>query len=206
MKEGIMASQVILNDKMVAYLEHLAKEGINNAAKGFSGMLGKELTVSEPEVCMLPLMNLSSIVGGPEDEAVGIYLRGEGDLATQFMMVIPIHKAVELVDLLMDEPLGTTVSLGPLERSALAEVGNLTATFFMNSIAAISGISLRPTPPAVMVDMVAAILDIVVATSGGISDSVMLLKTRFSLGEREVGTDFWVIPDDKTLRLLASRI
>lgn len=201
-----MESHVILNDKMVAYLERLAKEGIHNAAKGFSGMLGQELSVVEPEVCMVPLLSISSIVGGPEDEVVGIYLRAEGDLATQFMMVIPIHKAVELVDLLMDQPIGTTEVLGSMERSALAEVGNLTASFFMNSIAAISGISLRPTPPAVMVDMVGAILDIIIATSGGISETVMMLKTMFILGEREVGADFWVIPDEKTLRLLATRI
>ncbi len=201
-----MESNTLLNDKMVAYLELLAKEGIHNAARGFSGMLGQELTVSEPEVRMLPLFSISSIVGGPEDEVVGIYLRAEGDLATQFMMVIPIQKAMELVDLLMDQPVGSTESLGSLERSALAEVGNLTAAYFMNSIAAISGIALRPTPPAVMVDMVGAILDIIIATSGGISDSIMMLKTKFILGTREVGTDFWVIPDDKTIQLLSSRI
>ena len=201
-----MQSNFILNDKMAAYLEHLAKVGIHNAAKGFSGMLGRELTVVDPKVCILPLLSLSTILGGPEDEVVGIYLRAEGDLGSQFMTVIPIQKAMELVDLLMDQPVGTTECLGSLERSALAEVGNLTASFFMNSIAAISGISLRPTPPAVMVDMVGAILDIIIATSGGISDSVMMLKAKFVLGEREVGVDFWVIPDEKTIRLLAARI
>ena len=201
-----METHMILNDKMVAYLELLAKEGIHNAAKGFSGMLGQELTASEPEVSIVPLLSISSIVGGPEDEVVGIYLRAEGDLATQFMLVIPIQKAIELVDLLMDQPVGSTQILGSLERSALAEVGNLTAAFFMNSIAAITGIPLRPTPPAVMVDMAGAILDIIIATSGGLSDSIMMLKTKFILGAREVGTDFWVIPDDKTIQLLSTRI
>jgi chemotaxis protein CheC len=201
-----MEMQTKLNDKMVAYLETLAKEGIHNAAKGFSGMLGQELTVTEPEVRILPLLSLSEIVGGPEDDAVGIYLRGEGDLATQFMLMIPLQKAHDLVDLLMDQPMGTTQCMGSLERSALAEVGNLTATFFMNSIATISGVSLRPTPPAVMVDMVGAILDIVIATAGGLSDSVLMVKTKFMLGDREVGADFWVIPDEKTISLLSTRI
>ncbi len=195
-----------LNEKMAAYLGMIAREGIHNAARGFSGMLGKDLSVVDPEFKVLPLMDLSSIVGGPEDEVVGIYLRAEGDLATQFMLVFPIQQAFELVDLLMDEPVGTTVQMGALERSALAEVGNLTATFFMNTVAAITGISLRPSPPAVMVDMVGAVLDIIIATTGGLSEQIMMVNTKFILGQRAVQADFWVIPDEKTLSLLATRI
>ena len=136
-----MESQLILSEKMVKYLEVLAKAGIHNAAKGFSGMLGQEMTAVDPEVKIVPLLEISSFDGGPEDEVVGIYLRAEGDLATQFMLMIPIQRAMELVDLLMDQPIGTAKELRSLERSALAEVGNLTASFFMNSVAAITGIS-----------------------------------------------------------------
>jgi chemotaxis protein CheC len=201
-----MESKGQLNDKMVAYLGIIAKEGIHNAAKGFSGLLGQELSVIDPEIKLVPLMRIASIAGGPEDEVVGIYLRAEGDLGTQFMLVIPIQRALELVDLLLDQPIGTADYLGSLERSALAEVGNMTATFFMNSVAAISGLSLRPTPPAVMVDMVGAILDIIIATTGGITDQVLMLSTKFILGTREVEADFWVIPDENTLHMLSSRI
>jgi chemotaxis protein CheC len=201
-----METHEILNEKMVAYLGLIAREGIHNAAKGFSGMLGQDLSVIDPEVKIIPLEELSAIVGGPEDEVVGIYLRAEGDLATQFMLVFPIERAMELVDLLMDQSIGTTTQLGSLERSALAEVGNLTATFFMNSVATITGIALRPSPPAVMVDMVGAVLDIIIATTGGLSENIMMLNTRFILGHRAVEADFWVIPDDKTLRLLSTRI
>jgi chemotaxis protein CheC len=197
---------VLGDDRMVAYLAGIAREGIYNAARGFSGMLGQELSVVDPEIKILPLLEIASIVSGPEDEVVGIYLRAEGELASQFMLVIEIQRALELVDLLMDLPVGTSTELGGLERSALAEVGNLTASFFMNSVAAITGIPLRPTPPAVMVDMVGAIIDIIIAATGGVSDSVMMLKARFALGQRAVQADFWVLPDENTLELLRSRI
>jgi chemotaxis protein CheC len=200
-----MAISEPLNDKMLSYLGMIAKEGIHNAARGFSGMLGQELIAVDPEIKFLPLLEIAKIVGSPEEEVVGIYIRAEGDLATQFMLVFPFQRALELVDLLMDQPIGTSQAFGALERSALAEVGNLTATLFMNSVAKISGIGLRPTPPAVMVDMVGAILDIIIATTGGISDYVMMLNTKFTLGQRAVEADFWVIPDENTLQLLSSR-
>jgi chemotaxis protein CheC len=191
---------------MSEYLNKIATHGIRNAAKGFSGMLGLELSVNDPEIKIIPLLEIAKVVGGPEDEVVGIYLRGDGEVTTQFMMVIPQQRAFELVDLLMDQPAGTTKSFTSLERSALAEVGNLTATFFMNSIANETGVGMRPTPPAVMVDMVGAILDIIIATTGGISEYVLMLNSKFTLANREVEADLWVIPDEDTLRLLASRI
>ena len=104
------------SEKMSQYLQMIAREGIRNAAKGFSGMLGQELEVDDPVVSLIPLMDIAKEISGPEDEVVGIYLRAEGEMMTQFMTVIPYQRALELVDLLMDQDIGTTQVLGSLER------------------------------------------------------------------------------------------
>ena len=140
-----------------------------------------------------------------EDDAVGVYLRFEGDMMGQIMMIIPHQKALELVDLLMGLEKGTTKRLGSLERSALGELGNLCGTFFLNSIAKTVGASFRPSPPAIMVDMLGAILDIVVATAGGVNEHVLLMHANFMDGIRFVETDFWVIPDMKALNNLLKK-
>lgn len=75
----------------------------------------------------------------------------------------------------------------------------------MNSLAKTSGANLRPSPPAIMVDMVGAILDIVVATAGGVNEHVLLTHASFKDGERFVETDFWVIPDLKALNILLKK-
>jgi chemotaxis protein CheC len=196
----------LFSEKFITYLRSIANEGINNAARGFSMMLGCNMDVTEPSVRLINLEEIPDMLGGPENEAVGIYLRAEGDIPTQIMMVIPYEKANQLVDLLMAQDEGTTTSLGRLERSALAEVGNLTGTFFMNSVAKALGVDLRPTPPAVMVDMVGAILDIIAATTGGVGNQVLIMETKFVIGERKVAADFWVIPDHNTLEVLEKRL
>ena len=194
------------SQKLLSFLEIIAKEGVTNAARGLGIMMGGDLTVTQPEVHIEKWARVPDLLGGPENEAVGIYLRTEGDLNTQIMLIMPWLQALELVDLLMDVPIGTTQTLGRLERSALAEVGNLTGTFFLNSVAALTGLSARPTPPAVMVDMVGAILDIIIATIGGIGEHVLLLQTIFVYKDRQVETNFWVIPDTATLEAIAARI
>ncbi|MCI0519191.1 MAG: chemotaxis protein CheC [Chloroflexi bacterium] len=184
----------------------MASEGMHNAARGISDMVGEMLEVTKPVVRRIPLTEIPSLLGSPETEAVGIYLRAEGDIGSQIMMVIPYHYALELVDLLMGEKPGTTQSLGRLERSALAELGNLTGTFFLNAVASITGLGSRPSPPAVMVDMVGAILDVILATSAaGLSESVLMVQATFIRGHREAEVGFWVIPDRTTLEAVARR-
>jgi hypothetical protein len=50
--------------------------------------------------------------------------------------------------------------------------------------------------------MVGAILDIVVATTGGVSEQVLLMQANFTVGDRCIEADFWVIPDMNTLQAL----
>ena len=190
---------------LLEMLNTIASEGIKNAADGFSGMVGRRIEVSNPDIELVPLLTIPKIVGGLEDDAVGVYLRFEGDMIGQIMMIIPHQKALELVDLLMGLEKGTTIHLGSLERSALGELGNLCGTFFLNSIAKTVGASFRPSPPAIMVDMLGAILDIVVATAGGVNEHVLLMHANFMDGVRFVETDFWVIPDMKALNNLLKK-
>lgn len=186
-------------------LQHIASEGVARAAEGFAGMLGEQVSATPPTARMLPLSALCNLLGGPEEEAVGVYLQAQGDLPGQIILVLPYAMAMELVDVLLGEPRGTTGALGSLERSALAEVGNITGTFFLNAVASVTGLEARPTPPAVMVDMLGAILDIVVAVCGGSAETVLVFQAAFLRGEREVEMEFWVVPDPVALERLAQR-
>ena len=199
-----MADNQLFNERIMKTLQTITNAGIYNAAKGFSSLLGHKIEVSEPSVKVVSLFDIPEIMGGPESEAIGIYLRAEGDLAGQIMMIVSYAKSLELVDLLMDVEPGTTTHLGKIERSALAEVGNMTGTFFLNAVSEITKTSIMPTPPAVMVDMIGAIMDIIIATTGGVSEQVLLLQANFLDGDRSVETNFWVIPDMGTLKAFQS--
>jgi chemotaxis protein CheC len=188
--------------QLTGLLQQMAKAGVTQAAQGLAGMLGQAVTVTQPVTRLMPLSDVPHVLGGPENEAVGIYLQALGELCGQIMLILPLEKAFELVDLLMDLPPGTTHTLGSLERSALAEVGNITGTFFLNAVSAACGLESRPSPPAVMVDMVGAILDIIVAMSAGVSETVLVIEAAFLRAGREVEAHFWVIPDTATLQAL----
>lgn len=188
------------DDRLRVFLEVVGQEGLASAASGFSGMIGEALAFSAPQVRRVPLADIPALLGGPEAATVGIYLQAHGDMAGQILLVMAYGKALELADLILSEPPGTTKELGPLERSALAELGNLTGSFFLNAVARTTGLSARPGPPAVMVDMLGAILDVVVSTYNGEErDDMLILHAAFLRGGQEVEADFWVIPDPAAL-------
>jgi chemotaxis protein CheC len=192
------------NSFSIDKLQKIVGHGFDNAAKGFSSMTGQMIHVVSPLVRFIPLQDVSMTLGGPETDAVGIYLRIEGDISGQVMLILPYEKALEMADLLLELPFGTTQTLGTLERSALAEIGNLTGTFFLNAVSELTGIGSRPTPPAVMVDMVGSIIDVIIATMGRVEKDVLMFQSKFMLGERETNANFWIIPDPGTLEKIAS--
>jgi chemotaxis protein CheC len=191
--------------RLSALVQDMAQAGMRRAAQGLSSMVGETLTVTEPTIQVVPITQITELIGGPENEAVGIYLRAEHKLSGQIMMIMPYPKALELVDLLMQAPLGTTKNLGSIERSALAELGNLTGSFFINAVADLTGLEGRPSPPAVVVDMVGAILNILLASWDGISENVLLIKTNFLRDGHETQASFWVIPDSAMLQAVSAR-
>lgn len=194
-----MSENFVFDQDMLEKLRTIADKSVLNAAHGFSGMVGRRIHVNNATAEVVPVLTIPDIAGKADEDAVGIYLRFKGDLDGQMMMIVPYQKAMELVDLMMEVPEGTTRHLGSLERSALGELGNLCGSFFLNSVASLTYAQFHPTPPAVMVDMAGAILDVVVATTGGISENALLMQASFMDGSRCVEADFCVIPDMNSL-------
>jgi chemotaxis protein CheC len=170
--------------------------GMENAARGLSGMLGRTITTGTSQAKVVRFSELYTDIGHPETGMVGIYLLMEGDLSGQAILILTVESALDMVDLLMEDPPGTSTSLGDLERSALGEVGNLTVAYFLNAMSSLTGRDLRPSTPAVMADMLGAILNVLATTAGMTGDELLIIETVIQdPKDRLVEARFWVIPD-----------
>jgi chemotaxis protein CheC len=191
-----MTAPVVLTDERLhTILQTMARAGIEKAADGLSMMIGQHVTLSVPQVSVVPLISVPERAGGPDALVVGIYLACEGAMSGHIMLIMSHQEALHLVDLLFGVEEGTTTELTSLERSALAEAGNLTASYFLNAVSELLGVPGLPSPPAVIVDMAGAIVDIMLVTAGQMSDDVLLLEAVFRAEDRELNLQFWVLPD-----------
>ena len=174
---------------------YLLRKVMWHVAGGLSGVVGRTIYNDLPKVEKVPIAQVPARAGGPEAEMVGIYLMIGGGLRGQAILILPMASALNLADVLLDAPFGTSSSLGDLECSALAEVGNLTVSYFLNAMAALTGIPLRPSPPAVMVDMLGAILNVVITSVAATSDDLLMIETILQNPQGDFQGRFWVLPD-----------
>lgn len=172
----------------------LVGQGTQNAVSGLSEMVGVHIRITALDLRVIPVARAADLVGGPENEVVVTYVGITGGATGHIMLVYPYRVAFGLVDMLIGEEPGTTQELGEVEASALQEMGNITGSFFLNSMADNTGMRLMPTPPTVLIDMAGAILDLALGEIMVDRDEIFAMETIFSTDDRDINGTLLVLP------------
>jgi chemotaxis protein CheC len=178
------------------------QKGTNKAIDNLSQMIGQKVEVGSFNLRSVPIADISQICGGPEVMSVGIYLTVTGTADGHLMLIYDPKIACSFVDLLMMQPPNTTQALGEMEQSALGEMGNIVGASFLSVLSDDVGMDLRPSPPAVMMDMAGALLDIIAADLLMTQDEAFVAETTFRAPDREISGMFFVMPSASLLAAL----
>lgn len=183
-------------------LQSIVMKALEDSSNSLSSMTTGQIQLQNPRLTFLPLNVVPGIAGGPATVVCAVYIGIEGDLSGHLMILFGRESAGGLVDLLMEQPVGTTQELDEMSLSALAETGNVCGSAFMNAISDRTGLKVVPTTPAVVVDMAGAILQTVVTELYLNGDEVLVIETGFN---GEVPGHFLLMPDtDSMARLVAA--
>ena len=203
------------NDIPESELGGVLQAAMHGAARGLSGLAEYPIHVTTLRLETVPIAQMATHAGDPETEVVGIYLLMEGDCSGQAILMLSLASALNLADVLLNVPPGTSTHLGEMERSALAEAGNLVVSYFLNAVATFlkKPRLLQPSPPTVMVDMLGAVLDVVMTPVAVVSDDLMIVEAAFTQGtstnggsDRAIRVHFWVLPDAAQIRQASSKL
>lgn len=174
-------------------LREVGNIGAGHAATALSKMLGVPVGMTVPQAAIVGLADVSDLVGGPETPAWAVYLTMSGDLDGHLVLLFAADRAAALVDLLMKRPTGTLLTLDAMGESALAEVGNILTANYLIAMGQFANLRLLPSPPLTAHDMVAAILDGVVAQVTADSDVVLVLETQLAIEKESSLAGFLVV-------------
>ena len=130
----------------------------SNAAEALSEMSGRTIGAYYTRLNRVPITDLTLVGGNPEQQIVGVYLGVEGDDTSHVLLALSEAMAFRLADLLLGEA-GVREELDAMAVSALAEIGNVVGTCFLNVLADGAHLTLAPTLPVVLREMRGAILD-----------------------------------------------
>ncbi len=194
---------MILQPDEYKVLYAIVEQGLADSSRALSAMTTGGMHLRDPRLQFVPLIAVPSIADGPASVVVAVYLGIGGDLSGHLMLLFDQIGGLQVVDMLLEQPPGTTTVLDDISVSALAETGNVCGTSFLNALSDRTGLRIIPTTPVVVTDMAGAILQSVVTELYLSGDEVLMIETTFN---EDVSGHFLLMPDQDSMAKLVAAL
>lgn len=181
-------------------LRELGNIGSGTASTALSSMLGRAVDISVPKAEALPLADAVDAVGPGEDLVTAVVVGVVGEMDATVVLLFGDHDS-ETVCRLLGVEAGTEMGV-----SALAEVGNIVATSYIDALAMMSGLAMEPEPPQAATDMLGAVVTTVLAGRAAEDDLALVLDSQLAVGGEDCGLSFLLLPSGDGVSLLLERI
>ena len=177
-------------------LREIGNIGAGNAATSLAQMLQTKVDMKVPRVELLDFNQIGDAIGGDDQIMAGIYLLVQGDISGSIMFLLEQQSAQNLVSKLMggmpvtDEE-GQVSEMG---QSALKEIGNIITGAYLNSLSAMTNLTITESIPDLTIDMAGAILSVPAIEFGMVGDKMLMIETAFT-DDAELNGYFILVPD-----------
>ncbi|MCB2340735.1 chemotaxis protein CheC [Clostridium estertheticum] len=171
-------------------LQEVGNIGAGNAATALSELLNEKVDMSVPAVNIIPFDDIFSSID-VEVVVIGVVVRVLGDIPGNILFTLEKDVALKIISKLVGKEQQQITELG---NSALCEIGNIISSSFMNAIAELTKLEVRPSVPAVALDMMAAILSTTFIESGQFDEYILDLETNFLQENEKIRGHFYYIP------------
>ncbi len=184
----------LLSEDELKIWERLVKKGLVNALSGLSELLRHEIKLHSLKVKQTPVTAVAELINSSDAYSIGTCLTVEGDIAGQIMLIHTPEIAFRFIDLLLDLPCGTTDTIGNMERCALEDIGNITGSYFLNTMADNAGLIIMPSPPVVVIDRFSAIMKTPIEAIRRQQDYAVMVESTFNADAQKMDGTFIVLP------------
>ncbi|MDV4149733.1 chemotaxis protein CheC [Clostridium sp. AL.422] len=160
-------------------LKEVSNIGAGNAATSLSILLGSKIDMSVPNMNLIAFDELLN--NYKENEVVAVLVKVLDDIEGSILYVLDEKVALNIISKMT---LVKESNLTEMGFSVIGEIGNIISSSFMNSIADFTGLKATASVPAVVNDMISAILVSTFVETGQYQENVLDIETLF-MGEEE---------------------
>ena len=192
-------------------LKEVGNIGGGHAATALAQLVGKKTMVKVPSVYIIPLEEVSGIIGPSEETVgVGILMHLLGDATGKIVIVFRREDATMLAGLMLASSIEDAQMLGESEQSALKELGNILTGAYLSALGDFLGLILLPSVPTLTIDMLGAILSSICLEFGDVKEYVICIETEFEFEDEETNTVvrgfFFLLPPMESLQTMLEAI
>lgn len=197
-------SEERISDNAKNALSELGNIGAGNATTSLSVLLSSKLTLTSPEVALYDFNDLENIFGGAETTVVGVLSGIEGDMKAMMLVVLPLEDAENLVGVLLGD--SVTEWHSEMGISAISEIANIIIGSYASSLATLSGMNIKYSPPDICIDMAASILSVPCIEFGKVGDKALLINSHFLAGEQKINGYIMMVSEIHSYDVLFERL
>ena len=168
-----------MNELQQDILGEAGNIGAAHAATALGQLLERAVMISVTTVTLADTADLAGLAGDPDNLVAGVAFHVVGDASARILFWLTRKSALELVDVLLRNPAGTTKVLNDLGNSTIKETGNILASTYLNGLSEFCGLLLLPSVPALTFDLSHAVLEL--AADGVERDQGRLLSIAIDL-------------------------
>jgi len=197
-------------------IKEVGNIGTGNAATALSKLLSCMIDMDVPKADLVSIYSIVEYYGdsGDSDATVAaVFVRSLGEFGCSLIFIQDEEDANLMVNLLLKQQFGDSVPNELSQEmidSAIAEVGNIILSSFLNAINMLIGTQHQISPPGVAHDMSASILDVVASIFGQMGEMAVLVNTKLRVGgagdERDISGNIVMLPDPEALELLLRKL
>jgi chemotaxis protein CheC len=194
-----MASLKDLTEFQLSALAEIGSIGAGHAAIALSQLIGKKIMVAVTKVQVMDLAEFSKTIGGDEAAVVGIHLKVLGDARGAILLAFQKNSAMLLVDILINQKIGTAKVLEAMEQSALKESGSILSASYLNSISDLMKLSLIPSVPGIVINKARVVFESTFEKLDKGTKAVIGIETEFVEAAARIKGYFLFMPEEKAL-------
>lgn len=190
------------------FLKEIGNIGSGNAATALSKLLNKKIDMKVPKVELVSFDEMMEMAGGAENVVASVFLRIEGEIPGSMFFVLPLEQATHFIkQMIGDEDFSFAhPPYNEIAVSALQELGNILSGSYLSALSDFTNLSLYPSVPALVIDMVGAIISFGLIEHSQVSDYAIIIDTSLneedSANSESVRGHFFLLPDPESFQTL----
>ncbi|HII76788.1 MAG TPA: chemotaxis protein CheC [Methanolinea sp.] len=183
-------------------LQELTNIGAAHAATALSQMLGCEIGMSVPEINIVDIGKVGTILG--EEVSTMVLFQLQGDIPEGGFLILQFSdgSAVRTASMMCGLP-DTDRPLGDLDQSALLETGNIMISSFLCASSELLGIMLLPSPPVLVIDIAHAIIESLIAQMRVDADDVIVFQITLKSEQHGISGNILIFLDEPSLQKIS---
>ena len=181
-------------------LREIGTIGSATAATALADMVAEKVDISVPQVSLVPLENLSTILDSADKLYFVLDMEIKGDIGGRIFLLLSPEDAKFLASVLLGKPKEELDFKEDMFRSALKEACNILGGAYISALADITSFTILPSIPSLALDMVGAILDFIFIQIAQTSEQALFIKTDLEVKGLSMEGLFLLFPTSESLQ------